>query len=95
MVSSEQRLRTELEVSQNIQWQIQLSGRTWAFRSIDGQIPQARNPPLGMQGALGLALTSGVASLNLQTVSIPPSFQCPSSLTNTDDKQTLLCVRFP
>lgn len=39
--------------------------------------------------------TSGVASENLQTVSIPPNFQWPSSLTNTDDMQTLLWLDLP
>lgn len=40
-------------------------------------------------------LTSAVASGTLHTVSMPPSFQCPSSLTKIEDKQTLLCVRCP
>lgn len=40
-------------------------------------------------------LTSGVASENLHTVSIPPSFQWPSSLTNTDEMQTLLWLDLP
>lgn len=40
-------------------------------------------------------LTSGVASQNLHTVSIPPSFQWPSSLTNTDEMQTLLWLDLP
>lgn len=39
--------------------------------------------------------TSGVASENLQTVSIPPNFQCPSSLTNTDEMHTLLWLDLP
>lgn len=38
---------------------------------------------------------SGVAWGTWQTVSMPPSFQCPSSLTKTDDRQTLLCVKCP
>lgn len=41
------------------------------------------------------SITSGVASENLQTVSIPPSFQWPSSLTNTDEMQTLLWLDLP
>ena len=59
-----------------------------------GNIIKGRGHDGGPSGLLP-PLTSGVASENLHTVSIPPSFQWPSSLTNMDNMHTLLWLDFP
>lgn len=81
----------------NLSWRKQKNQNIWLIRLVSSikQIKIHKRKDYGNYLPIIQSITSGVASENLQTVSIPPSFQWPSSLTNTDEMQTLLWLDLP